>query len=238
MVNPHFCSVPASLFFPGVLISLIAPKAVCPICVELWAVTVYKLTFQTTVVIMTTNVHNVHPLIVEIIVQFLGHGRIKKEMLRITWVSLGVNSKSYAVFVKQTVIPKSYVGINWRWSHQKMTVPFSVSCWGTGFAISGWSWSGELDARSSVQRRLVRWISHRTFKQMPQADSWSSPPSLLVGTQHQNWNYQQRPYLIFAVEPNNRNDRARDFHCVVEGLEDCASKKHDYQSCRSWPWTR
>ena len=78
--------------------------------------------------------------------------------------------KSYAMFVRQTALPRGYVGIQSRRSHEKKTMPFSEYWEGTGFyqcPVSGWGWSGELgivslSAVSMVHIRLVatgyRWI--------------------------------------------------------------------------------
>ena len=47
------------------------------------------------------------------------------------WKLLGCqkvpSKESYALFVGATILPRGYVGICWRWSHQKKTVSFSVS---------------------------------------------------------------------------------------------------------------
>ena len=77
---------------PGVLIFSTAPKAVCRICsnsIQRWTVAEYKLPSQTLVVIIPTNIQ---PVIIEVIVQFSGHGLPRREIPKIAGVSPGVVS--------------------------------------------------------------------------------------------------------------------------------------------------
>ena len=95
----------------AVLISPMAQKSVWHICVDhiqLWAVAVCQVPFQTKVAIMPTNIR---PVIIENIVRFSSLGLSQREMSRISGVSQGVNSKSYAMFVRAVVLLRGYVGI-------------------------------------------------------------------------------------------------------------------------------
>ena len=143
-------------YFSGMLISPIAPKAVWCIYVDhiqLWAVAVYKLLFETMVVIMPTTIQ---PVIIENNVQSSGLGfprercrellecqecHIKSATLCLreqqsypgaTWASIEDNH------IKRRPCPSTYLGAE----------EFTLSCPG-----AGWSWSGELDALS-----LSTWI--------------------------------------------------------------------------------
>ena len=125
----------------------------------------------------------------------------------------------YTVFMREAFLPKGYVGIYWRRSHQKKTVPVSVSWRVGGFSQrpgSGWSWSGELHALSlsawcmDVHLQLDITPDIQTSRPMPQTDSWSSLPPSHVGRQAPNWNQQHGFRKVFGdnsriniVEPAN-----------------------------------
>ena len=102
--------------------------------------------------------------------------------------------KSYTVFVWATVLYRGYVGIYWRRLHQKKKVPFSLS-WGervfSQCPISGWSWSGDLDALSmssqDIQTNTPRLIPHHCFLHGILAD------------RHQSWNNQHWSLLWYSM---------------------------------------
>ena len=91
MVDHDFCPDPVSLF-AGILIPPIAPKVVCRICtnhIKSWTVAVWKLPSQPNVAIMPTSNR---PVIIDFFL-LSSHGRSKREISKIVWVSYCVISK-------------------------------------------------------------------------------------------------------------------------------------------------
>ena len=169
-------------FSLGVLISPIAPKAVSYCVWSYWAV---SCRCQTKLVIMPTNIKQ--------IVDFLrGIYPASLECQKVPC------QKSYTIFVRPVFLPRGSVGIDWRWSHQKETMPFSVSWRGKGFfqcPESSLGWSGKSDTVSlsaDPNAFKSRWVSLKTSRQMPQIfadESWSSSIVVHVGTQAPVWNH-------------------------------------------------
>ena len=119
-----------STIFLEVLISPIVPKAVRRICVDrirLWAVISCKLLNQSSNHVnqyLTCN----HWKYCSVL-RSSAFSEEDVENYWSTYVSQGSIKKFYTVFVRAVVLPRGYVGICIRRSHQKKTVPFSVS-WG------------------------------------------------------------------------------------------------------------
>ena len=129
--RPSLLSSPGALSFSAVLISLVTPKAARRIYVDhiqLWAVAVCKLLFQPTVAIMKTNIRTV---IIGNIARFSCLDLPQTKAQRIMESQKVPSKKSYAVFVRATGLPWSYVSIYWRRSHVEKFAPFAVS-WSEG----------------------------------------------------------------------------------------------------------
>ena len=93
-VDHHFFPVPFSFSFLAVLISPIAQKAVCGICVnhiQFRAVHLCKSTPQSKMEILLINIQSA---IIEIVIRLSGHGFLQKQMSRIIWVSQSAISKA------------------------------------------------------------------------------------------------------------------------------------------------
>ena len=124
-----------------------------------------------------------------------------------------------------TVLPRGYMGIYWRESHQSKTMPFSVS---SGEIVFSWrqgsngGQSGELDALSlSAWCKGVssNWISLKTCRPLPQTDSWHHHCRRMLPHKQQNWShvlfpdpgliieYRMRPVLMVPVSGVSANTR-------------------------------
>ena len=107
--RPSF-SCAAQSYFSGVLISRIAPKAVCvffAVYIQLWVINACKLPSQTKVIIMQTHIR---PVIIENILRFPGLRLSQREMLRITGVSQGAIQKGPMLCSREQ---QSYSGAMW-----------------------------------------------------------------------------------------------------------------------------
>ena len=98
--------------------------------------------------------------------------------------------KSYAMFARATVLPRGYVVIHWRRSHQHKPMPFSVSWGEIVFSVrpgSEWNWPEKLDAELCPHgpvRFRSSWTSLKRSRPMHGPGwPWSSLPPPHVGTQ-------------------------------------------------------
>ena len=137
----------------------------------------------------------------------------------------------FAVFVRAAVLPRDYVGLDWRQTHNK-DCPLPHKTRRNRF-LSASTLSVGLTMRIECQVIFSPWVKHvinsrislNTSKQMPQTNFWSLPLPPHVGTQatglenHRHWSH-----VIFAEESRvslcNCNGRVRICHGVGEKLVD------------------
>ena len=196
MVDHHFLSIPGQHSFSWVLISPIAPKTVWHIFanhIQVLAIAICKLSSQTIVAIMLTNIR---PVIIENIAQFSYHGLFGKRCQEwLEWHKVPSKSPMPCPQAQQSY---PWVGagaarasieddhIKWRpWpSPYQEAKEFSLSDQDLGGADQA-KWAPCLCLQGP---RTFTWfssssISLKTSRPMPQTDFWSSLLLAHVGRQ-------------------------------------------------------
>ena len=148
MVADHFCSVPVKIFLGSAADLPICPhSSMLHLCWPHSAVP--SRCIQITISNRISNHFNQYPACNywkyrTVLGPWAFSDGDDGNYLSVTWRYL---KKSYTLFVRLTVLPRGYAGIDWRRSHKKKTVPFSVSWGRAGFSqYQGprWGWSHEL----------------------------------------------------------------------------------------------
>ena len=201
---------------------------------------------------------NIRPVILELIVSLSSRRPSQRAISRVIGCHKIPFEKSFAVSVTPAALPNGCLGIN---GHRLMTTTFKEYCALLYIARSSWfvsssknrvqliRWTGHHAIVFTVQRQFkINWTSIKTFRQITQTDSWSSPPPPHLSTRPTKfeplalflsdscwWDQGQSSLLSWSsclrIPSVIWMQQSKSPYQAVDKLT------HHLYNCRDWSWT-